>query len=247
MILLLLAGCLGRLQEAPYVLAVDLGEARSLAFRADSALLVATPRGLYAVDGEGRAEVVDARPALAVTATRRGVYTLDGSRLRGPELDQAAPGAVDLAAGWDDRLWLLYPDHLDAVDAGDGSVSRVADGLDRARALGLTPPPTMMVVTHDSVLLVDAAGAVRPVASGLEDPRAAAMDAGGRVWVATGSPGQLFRFEAGQPVRVARYLDDPRDLHFTVIDPFPPDRLWIASGAGRVDYVAAPLGEGVAP
>lgn len=233
----LLAGCLDRLHEAPYVLAVDLGEARSLAFDGDGRLLVATPAGVRAVDREGRVTPLDAHPARAVTASRAGIFTVDGARLRGPGIDLPAPGALDVAAAWDDRLWVLYPDRLVAVDPRDAREEPRVAGLVDARAVALAPPPRMVVVTATAVLAVDAAGAATPLADGLVDARAAAVDAEGGVYVAAGSPPEVWRYGSGPPARVARFLEDPRDLHLTVRPPFPPDRLWIAAGAGRVDYL----------
>ncbi len=251
MILLLLAGCLDELLESPYVLATGLGEVRSIAPGLDGRLLAATSTGLYAIDGEGKAERVG-EPAVAVSVHPGRTYSLDekGVSWWSPDYNDSGgivgeppPSEVDLLAGYDElatlqrRGLVLWP--LDKK-----SIPRDV-AVPESRAVALGPPSTYLVVTPTTLYTVSAEDVATPLVTGLTDARAAATDANGRVYVAQGAPTELWRVEPvpGGPARlvsVAKYLGDVRDLHFGIGGLLPRENLYIANGAGSVDYVRPP-------
>lgn len=235
--ILLLGGCLDQLLESPYVLTPGLGEVRALSPGLNGELLVATSTGLYAVDGNGvgtrtgdPADGVTVHPG--VTYVRRGgTVTYDGG-----EIDVA--GAVDILAGYDE-LAVLYPDRL-VLDGRFGHVGpptpdRVVP-LGRADARAVALGPTGYLVTTPTALLAVNAD-IRVLAEGLTDARAAATDTRGRVYVAQGAPTELWRVDAGGLVSMARWLGATRDLQFGLGGLLAVENVYIANGAGSVDYV----------
>lgn len=235
---ILLAGCLDRILEAPYLLAPGLGEVRSVSPGLDGRLLVATSTGVYAVDGEGKAERLEDRPAQAVTAHPGRRYVLRDGRVTGGEAPLAVHGAVDILAGYD-ALVVLRSDRLSAFDP-DGREHPLTAGLTDARSVALGPDDTYLVVTRESLVRVDRAGAITTLARGLVDARAAATDAKGRVYVAHGDPQELWRVDPTGLVSIARWLGDPRDLHFGIGGLLAVENTYIANGSGTVDYVRPP-------
>ncbi len=237
MILLALLGCLDELLESPYVLAPGIGEARSVSARVDGRLLVATNTGVYAVNGEGRAERLgDSADAVAVSPTRE--YALRQGRVTwdGGALD--VPGAIDLTVGYD-GLVVLFPDAVEHVDPDTGARRRVPlPGV--ARAVSLGPDGTCLVVSETTLYRLGADDTLTPLATSLVDARAATIDAKGRVFVAQGAPEELWRVEPAGLVSVARWLGDPRDLQFGVGGLLPAENLYLANGAGTLDYVRPP-------
>ncbi len=235
--------CLDELLESPYLLAPGLGEARSVSIGLDNRLLVATQSGVYAVDGAGAAERLYAGPAQAVTAHPGRVYTLhDGTvTLRdatGATLGKLpTPGAVDLLAGFDE-LVVLYPDRLETLAQADFAPRRAATPLRDARAVALGPKDTYLVVTETTFVAVGPDGRATELAAGLVDPRAAAADAHGRRYVV--ADGELWRLDETGLASVAGWLKDTRDLQFGVGGLLAAENLYIASGAGTLDYVRPP-------
>ncbi len=240
MILLALAGCLDRLLESPYVLAPGLGEARSVTARADGRLVIATSTGVYAVDGEGRAERLEEAPADAVAADPNRTYVLRAGRVTWPGGGLDTPGAVDVLAGYGE-LVVLYPDAYEHIDVATGARTRLRLGeRDDARAIALGPDESYLVVTPDSVYRTVSTGGLRPVVTDLVDARAAAMDGKGRLYVAHGDPEELWRVDPGGLSSVARWLGDPRDLQFGVGGLLPLENTYVANGMGTLDYVRPP-------
>lgn len=238
--LVVLAACLDRLYDAPYLLATGLPPVRSLTFDREGALLAGTADGLYRVEPDGRATRIAEGPVDAVTVGGAATWVLAAGEVRGPGGRVPVPGAVDLAAAWDDRVWVLTATGVSAVDPATGAVAPVVDGLPGARALALGPSPTMLVLGADTLHAVEPDGRRRTLVGGLVDARAVAADARGRLWVIQGEPSELYRIEGDGPARLARFLDSPTDLQFAVGARFPPGTAYLASAAGRVDYVPFP-------
>lgn len=220
--------------EAPWVLAAGMGEARSLAPDARGGLLVATPSGVVRVDGNGAVTLVRPGPAEAVTTHPARTYVLAGGRVTWEGGAIEVPGAVDVLAGWTGLL-VLTPTTVVAVDPATGARTDRATDLEGARSLALGPAGEALVVTATSLLVLPPEGPPRVAVHGLIDARAAATDANGRVFVA--ADGALWRIDGGAPVLAARYLGDPRDLHFGSGDLLPNDHIYIATGGGSVDYL----------
>ena len=91
------------------------------------------------------------------------------------------------------------------------------------------------MTTVTGLLAVDAD--IRVLAEGLTDARAAATDTRGRVYVAQGAPTELWRVDPGGLVSMARWLGDTRDLQFGLGGLLAVENVYIANGAGSVDYV----------
>ncbi|MDP2311419.1 MAG: hypothetical protein Q8P41_00825 [Pseudomonadota bacterium] len=240
MILLALAGCLDRLLESPYVLAPGLGEVRSVAARADGQLVVATGTGVYAVDWEGRAERIEDTPADAVSTHPDRLFVLRGGRVTWPGGGVDLPGAVDILGGYDDRLVALYPDALELLDLAAGTRVRLPLGVPDARTVALGPEGAYLVVTEHTLLSIAVDGTIATLARDLVDARAAAVDPKGRVYVAQGDPEDLWRVDGPALTSIARWLGDPRDLHFGFGAHLPPENAYVANGTGTLDYVRPP-------
>ena len=251
--LLLLAGCLSSVLEAPYVLSTGLGEATGLAPSGRRSMLVASDSGLWEVDGEGERALLRAGATRAVTGHLSGIYALDGCAVAWGPLAPAgqpwtptghlpAQGVVDLQAWCDGLVLLASPRELTAWAPETGETFAFAAGLSGVRAVSLGPDggcDEALVVTADAVLAVSQTGR-RTLAAGLVAPRAAVADAKGRVWVVHGEPAVLARIDAGAAVEVARYLGDPRDLHFGTGGLLPPENAYLADGEGSLDYLRVP-------
>lgn len=120
---------------------------------------------------------------------------------------------------------------------GNGMVTAVPNGVPTA-AVG-RPAEDGLIVRETSIV---AGPTHRVLASGLADPRAAAVDANGRVYVACGADSTLFRVDpepggTNQLTAVSRHLGDVRDLAFGIGGLFPPENLYIADGSGSITYV----------
>lgn len=239
--------------EAPYVLGTGLGEARSLSHSGRESFFVAAREGVWELDAEGRRTLVAPGEAEAVTAHPGTLYVLGGGALRwgplpaaGQQLQEAgrqpAPGVRDLLAWCDGSVLLAGNDEITALNVQTGESWAFALGLEGLRALALGPGDGCdhaLVVAGARVLAVNPAGA-RPLAEGLVAPRAAALDARGRLWVVAGEPPELLRVEDGRTTVFARFLGDPRDLIAGLGGLLPPANLYLADGEGTVDYVHAP-------
>jgi hypothetical protein len=182
----------------------------------------------------------------AVSAHPGRVYHLGADRITWDGGGADVPGAIDLLAGYGPLL-VLSPTELDTLDPATGTRAPLATGFADARAVALGPAGTYLVVTATSLLSVAPAadpaptpGTVTPLLSGLVDARAAAIDARARVYVIQGAPPELWRVDDGALTRIARWLDDPRDLHFGVGGLLPPENAYIAGGDGTLDYVRPP-------
>jgi hypothetical protein len=238
-ILLLLAGCLDRMFESPYVLATGLGEVRSITPGLDGHMLAATSTGVWSVDGGGVTRQLSQTPARAVATHPRRMYTLVEDAITWEGGSASVPGAVDFLAGFG-PLVVLFPDAVDTLDPDTGTRARLVAGIHDARAVALGTEGTYLVVTADSVLSVSATGAVTPLATGLVNARAAVMDDRSRVYVAQGEPSELWRIDPSGLVRIARWLEEPRDLQFGTGGAFPTENAYIAAGDGTLDYVRPP-------
>jgi hypothetical protein len=238
--LLLLAGCLDQLLESPYILTTGLGEARSVSPGPNGQLLVAASKGVYQVDGSGASTRIS-EAADALTVHPRRVYLRRGGVIAWDDTSVDAPGALDIQAGYD-VLAVLYADRL-VLDGRFGALG--APLPDRTIALDRTDARTValgpsgyLVVTESALLAVDPG--VKVLVDGLVDARAAVTDAKGRVYVVQGSPSELWRVDDGKLVSIARWLGDPRDLHFGLGGVFPAENLYIATGMGTLEYVRPP-------
>ena len=238
--LLLLAGCLDELLESPYVLATGMGEARSVSPDSSGQLIVAASNGVYKVEGSGAATRIS-EAADALTVHPRRVYLRRGGVIAWDDASVDAPGALDIQAGYD-VLAVLYADRL-VLDGRFGAHGEPRP--DRTIALGRTEAHTValgpsgyLVVTESALLAVDPG--VKVLVDGLVDARAAATDARGRVYVVQGAPPELWRVDDGKLVSIARWLGDPRDIHFGLGGVFPAENLYIATGMGTLEYVRPP-------
>ena len=240
MTLLALGGCLDRLLEAPYILTSGLGEARSIAISREGDLIVAGTAGLTRITADGSPHLVDPVPtdAIAVSpnhryALRAGHVDYEGTRL-------PVPGAVDIAATWNPDLWVLYPDRVEIWDP-DRHARTIVTGLSGARALTLGPQDEMLVTLPTEVRAYRADGRGRTLVTGLVNARFSATDEPGRVYVVQGDEPELFRVDDGTLTRIARFLDDPRDLQFGRGQSLVPTFAYLATASGRVDYVQVPF------
>ena len=214
------AGCLDRLYEAPLVLASGLGEARSLAPDGAGNLLVVTGSAIVRIDGKGAILGADPGTATAVCTQPGRIMTLHDGVIDGV----AVAGAIDLLCSWHDEILVLWPDAVRTL----GGEKRWG-GLADARALSLGPDGSVLVVTR-TALLRDGSPVVE-----LTDGRAAATDRQGRIFVADGET--LWRVDGSTKTVAARWLSDPRDLHFGAGELLPGENLYVASGGGTVDYL----------
>lgn len=240
MLLVVLAGCLDELLESPYVLAPGLGEVRAVSPGPTGDLLVASSTGVYRVDGNAVATRIG-EPADGVTVHPGRVYVRRGSTITWEGGSVEAPGVIDVLAGYD-ALALLYPDRLELdarFETPPGPTIRVPLGRSDARAVALGPDG-YLVVTESTLLALDQQGVTHILADGLLDARAAATDAKGRIYVAQGHPSELWRLDGGQLVSVARWLGDPRDLHFGLGGLLPTENIYVANGSGSLDYLRPP-------
>lgn len=230
-------------------MATGLGEARSLCPSVRGTLLAGSDTGLWEIDGEGRATRLWDRPVDAVSAHLSSLNVLSEGRVRAgpwtpagqtwaPTTELEAAGARDLLAWCDDLVLVAQESGIIAWDPSSGVVSPWASDLPVVRALALAPDCSgALAVVADGVWLASPNGS-RPLATGLTDARAAAVDATGRVWVIQGDPPELGQLDGGVFRTFARYLGAPRDLHFGVGAPLlPTDAAYLADGEGTLDYV----------
>ena len=244
--LLLLLGCLDAILEAPYVLTTGLGEARGLSPTVHRTMLVASSTGVLEVSGSGARTLLTSQPARAVASHAQHIYLLTDDSLLWGELPpsgeplgalSAVPisGAVDIQA-WCDETVLI------AGDFGLKIWSRTTSTLRdhptplpplRAVSLSLQAPCTVVNVISEDALLVVGETVTR---HSLTAPRAATPDRHGNTWVVHGEPPVLSRLSGGVLEERARYLGDPRDVHFGNGEMFSADNIYIADGGGSLDY-----------
>lgn len=230
-----LLGCLDRLLESPYVLTPGLGDVRSISPLVEGGLLVASSTGVYRVDEEGRAERVgDAADAVSVGPQNE--YVLRGGRVSWDGGSVDVPDAVDVIAGYDELL-VLFPDSYARIDTGNGLRRSWQLGSIDARSIALGPEGSYLVVSDDTLYRLYSGGGFSALVTGLVDARAAAVDAKGRIYVVHGTPQELWRLDPEGLVSVARWLGDPNDLHFGLGGLLPQENIYIANGAGTIDYV----------
>lgn len=227
--ILALGGCLDEVFEAPYILVSGLPAATSFTMDG-SAIRVATEAGLVVVDGSGKpgapgapVEVVD------------GLWSLHAGSVAGPEGRRIeAPGAVDLLARAE-GVWVAFPDRMEWYGL-DGQ--RATDRIPCApRAVAPGPETRPLILCEDRLL--DMVHPDPPLATGLVDARATAMDDRGRIYVVQGTPPQLYRVEAGLQL-VARFLGEVEDVAFGRGPLLPRENLYLLRAEGQVDYLRPP-------
>ncbi|MFZ5482103.1 MAG: hypothetical protein ACOZNI_35410 [Myxococcota bacterium] len=237
MILAAAVACLDRVLEGPLVLATGLGDARSLSPDGTGGMYVATGEGLVRVGGEGEIARIADGAKVAVTTHPGRLYLLEAGRVRWEGGEADAAGVVDVLAGWDGELLLLGPHALEVLDPATGARATRWKVDGRARAVALGPPGQVLVVTDDALWSVGPVGADR-LAEGLGDPRGAATDTRGRVWVVDGEV--LYRVDAGPRVEVARWLGDVRDVHVGTGGLLLAENLYLVTGDGTLSYLQPP-------
>lgn len=246
-------GCFSELLEGPYVLATGLTSATSLAYSGRDTMFVASANGVFEMDGEGKTTRTHSGPALAVTIHPRTLYVLGGGELAwGPLPEKGAvlqvsgrapaPGVLDIQAWCDGSVLLADASAITALDPETGESWAWAMGLQGLRAIALGPGDGCdyaLAVTTDALLAVTPQGS-RALASGLVNPRAAAADRQGRLWVVAGEPPELLAVEAGKTRSWAKHLGAPRDLLFGFGPLLKPVNAYMADAEGTVDYVHVP-------
>ncbi len=252
---LLLSGCLDSILEAPYVLTAGMGEARGLSPTSRTTLMIATADGVMEVDGAGHRTVLSTIPAQAVATHRRYMYVLTDEGLmwgdfpppgqRAQLVSVPIEDVVDLQSWCDGQVLLAGPTGLRLWNPEEGSVHDFSPGLPPLTAvslLPLNPCSGALVLSTDGALILAERDSHEVLLSGLVHPRAIAADRYGYIWLVHGEPPVLSRFSDGALETRARYLGDPRDLHFGVGELLAPDNAYLADGSGTLDYarVAVP-------
>lgn len=249
LLLLSLAGCVGEILDAPFVLSSGLGAARGVSPSPRTTLLVATDAGVVEVQGDGRAELLAAGvDALAVASHRETLYVLTAEGVRHgpmPPPGEAAAlglwpraGLRDMQAGCGERVHVADAAGLAAWVPATGALSRFGPPLADVRALALDPLAAcagVLVLAGDRVLWVTA-DAATPLATGLTRPRALSADAWGGVWVVHGEPPVLARLTTAGPDTRARHLGETADLGFGLGDLFHPANAYLVGPGGTLEY-----------
>ena len=248
---LVCTGCLDHILDAPYVLSTGLGEVRGLAPTARHTLFVATSTGTWQIDGSGQRTAVDGRPARAITTHGTRLYVLHEDEIRwgptpadGPAaslVGAAWPGALDLQAACDDTVMVATATSITRWDPATDTRTpwpAAPDGI-TAIGLGARECEELFVVAGSRLWSVTEEAAT-PLTAELSAPRAVTRDSAGAAWMLLGEPPVLARIVAGEPQVRARHLGDPRDLHFGTGELLAPLNVYIADGAGTVDYVRVP-------
>ena len=248
MLLLVLSGCryADVLESAPYVLSTGLGELRAIAAGPDGTALVAGPKGVLEVAGDGKATLALDGDARLVAAQPNRLFAVHGDVLewsiRGtPQAggSQSLPGIVDMLAWCDGDLLMAYGDHLALWRFGqelERTFGAPVQGI-RAVAAGSPDCSSALVLTNDALWSVPAAGPTAPIVRGLTAPRAVATDPLGRAWIVSGNPVALARVDGAALVPVASDLGDVRDVVFGHMGLFKPHNAYLAEGDGRIEYV----------
>ncbi len=250
MLLLVLSGCryADVLESAPYVLSTGLGELRAIALGPDGTALVAGPKGILEVQGDGKATVALDGDARLVAALPDRLFAVHGDVLewtfRGASFPQAGggsqnlPGLVDLLAWCDGQLLLAYADHLELWRLGQEVERGFGGPLEHIRAIAPGAPDcgSVLALTDDALWSVSVAGTPVQLAHELKAPRAVASDRLGRVWIVSGDPTTLARLDGSSLVPVAG-VGDVRDLVFGHMGLYKPHNAYLAEGDGRIEYV----------
>lgn len=249
--------------EAPYILTVGLPSVQGVSLSGRGTMFAATTAGTLDVQSDGQHHLLDARPARAVSAHAKTLYILDadGQTLRWgplPAPGQPAQGlrtvsieiaVSDMQAWCDEQVLLASAQGLLRWTPTKGTIvpfgPRVA-----AQRVSLAPDPvceSALVIDEDRVYQVFDSTR-RPLGTAIAAPQSAAVQAGGRIWLAHGAPAVLSVLtpDGGWEVR-ARHLGDARDIVFgggvrSGGASFSPGNIYIANGEGRLEYaqVAAP-------
>ena len=251
---LLLAGCLDDLLESPFVLAPAVQQAPgSMAPTARHTLLVAGSNGVVEVDGSGHATRRSTAPALAATGHKGWLVFADAHGLHfgpppegraafTPTQDLPATGVRAIQAWCRDTLLVLDAAGLEQADPRDGTVLPWApappDGLDLALGPG-TPCAEALVLTPTRLLAISP-HASRTLADGLVDAVAVATDHHDRIFVLAGHPRALYRLGEGDPVRIARAVQDAIDLRFGTGSLLRPDDAFMLTVDGSITYLRVP-------
>ena len=245
--MLLLLSCLDALLEAPYVLTTGLTEAHSLAPTGRRTMLVATPTGLVEVDGSGSQARLTEQPVRAVAAHAEVVYILTSAGLQWGALPTSgamlealqtlpAPGVVDLQSWCDGRVLLAGEQGLQVFTPTTATITDHEATLPPLKAVSLSAQETCagaVVLTEDALIQVSGTTTSRiPISQ----PRAATPGRDGHTWVIHGDPPVLSRLEDGALTPRAKHLGDPRDAHFGTGELFSPNNIYLADGAGTLDY-----------
>lgn len=198
----------------------------------DGALRVATSAGVVQVTGDAKVSTVD--PAVATRVD--GPFRLYPDRLEWATGRHAMADAVDLLDRGDGAL-VLFPDRLEWWP-NERRHETLASGLSEPRALANVADGHVVVVCADR--LYDTVDMAHPITTGLVDARAAAADAGGRLYVVQGEPPELFRVDGGSLALVARHVGDVRDLVFGGGGLLPRENIYLLRAEGQVDYLRPP-------
>lgn len=231
------------------MLASGLGEARSVCPSIRDAMLIGGSTGLWESDGEGRLTRLWDQPVEAVTAQSDRIYALSGGVIFAgpwPAAGQPWAGAPalrvpaprDLQADCAPGVLIATATGVERWDGVSPTTTPLATDLPGVRALALAPDcGGALTLTAETLWQLGPTGRTS-LATGLVDARAVATDLQGRVWVVQGAPSELGRVEGGVFHTFARYLGDPRDLHFGIgAHLLPADAAYLADGEGTLDYV----------
>ena len=243
----LLGACLDELLEAPYLLTSGVGKVESIAPTPDRSLLVASDTGLWLVGGDGSSRLLRSGPALGVASHNRRLYLLIANALlvaeAGPPYGQLswrevpAVGARDIQAWCGELLLVAFPDGVKTWSPLTGAWAALGPDPLPARAVSLGQScEEALVLTGDSLFAQGPAG-TRTLATGLQDPRAVAMDRSGRIWLLSGAPRHLDEVAEGGLRLLAQHVGDARDIHFGNGELLAPDNVYLGDADGTIGYI----------
>lgn len=206
--LFLLAGCLDRVLEGPLILGVVPGPLRSLS-NSNRTLIVASEQGFFRVDGEGKVQLIDPEPPLAVTNDGTYDYRLYPDRLVRGERFLEVKGGKDMIAWYDNCLLLLGETQVFRVDFEGGRREVVATVPEESIGISFGVNRHFWVYSSKEVGEVDEQGHYQAVWSAQQSIRAVTVDHRDRMFVVDGE--NLLRVDGEETVLAARYLDFSTD------------------------------------
>jgi hypothetical protein len=251
-------GCFDALLEAPFVLTTGLGSSHSVVPSVRESMLVASDQGIWEIGSTGEKDLIHTQRSLDVATHPDRIYILEESksgerRIRWGSFsagdsslrldhERDAEGVSDLQAWCNGQVLLAADTDLLLWTPEDGTVQVYAKNLPSVRSAHLGPSvdcETSLVLTHDSLIEVSPESQ-EVLFSGLINPRGVALDPWARTWLVAGEPPILYLAVEGRLELVARYLGDPRSIHFGTEGWLPPDHIFLVDGEGTLDYLKVP-------